>query len=131
MRKLLLKWILMAASVVVASLACQSAGLGFEADFRTVESVLRLLLGVALLGLLNATLRPILKFLSLPLTCLTFGLFSLVVNAAVLWIAASFELGFRITASGFQGFLAALAASVLISIVSAILGVFLPEDRDD
>ncbi len=51
------------------------------------------------IGLVNALIRPILLILSLPITILTLGLFSLVVNALMFWLAASFVPGF--TVSGF------------------------------
>lgn len=97
----------------------------------TSPVALKLLLGVLVLSFLNATLGRLLKLLTLPLSCLTLGLFSLVVNAAVLWIAASLELGFKITDTGVQGFLAAFVASLLVSFINGVLGVFLPDDRDD
>jgi putative membrane protein len=76
-------------------------------------------------------LGKLLKLLTLPLSCITLGLFSLVVNAVVLWIAASFQLGFRITEQGGRGFVAAFVASLLISFINGVLGVFLPDEKDD
>ncbi|HSI73105.1 MAG TPA: phage holin family protein [Fimbriimonas sp.] len=131
MTKLLLRWVLLALSVFGASLITQSLGLGFKVDISSAESILTLMVGVLILSLLNATLGKILKLLTLPLSCLTLGLFSLVVNAVVLWVAASLELGFKITQSGFQGFLAAFVASLLISFINGVLGVFLPDDKND
>src|SRR6476660_3784527 len=109
MRRLLLRWILLALSVLAASLICEALGLGFQVkalhDHEHLgQAILELLLGVAVLAILNAILKPILKVLALPLTCLTLGLFSFVINAAVLWIAASLDLGFRITKGGLNGF---------------------------
>lgn len=135
MGRLVLRWILLAASIVVASLVCKSLGLGFEAEVLSdpqvdARDLLELFVGTALLALLNATLRPVLKLLTLPLNCLTLGLFSLVVNALVLWLAASSELGFRITAEGIAGFGAAFVASLIISFVNAVLGMFLPDDKE-
>jgi putative membrane protein len=100
-------------------------------DVSNAGSIFTLLVGVVVLSLLNATLGRILKLLTLPLSCLTLGLFSLVVNAIVLWVAASLELGFKITESGFKGFLAAFVASLLISFINGVLGVFLPDDKND
>ena len=91
---------------------------------------LKLLVGVLVLGLLNATLGRVLKILTLPLRCLTLGLFSLVVNAVVLWIAASLDLGFHVE-PGVRGFVAAFVASLLIAFINGVLGVFLPDDKDD
>jgi putative membrane protein len=131
MRRLILRWILLALSVVAASMVSQALGLGFRADVSSAESVLKLLLGVIVLSFLNATLGPILKLVTLPLNCLTLGLFSLVINALVLWAAATFRLGFAIEGTGMEAFLAAFVASLLISFINGVLGVFLPDDKDD
>jgi putative membrane protein len=88
------------------------------------------MLGVALLAFLNVTLGKFLKFITLPLSCITLGLFSLVVNAAVLYSAARLELGFKVTDPGLKGFIAAFVASLLISLINGVLGVFLPDDKE-
>ena len=130
MRKIL-RLILLAFAVYVSSIVTKSIGLGFEAHVDGVSGAIKLLLGVALLAFLNATLGRILKFLTLPLSCITLGLFSLVVNAAMLWLAASFNFGFTISEKGPMAFVTAFVASILISFVNGVLGVFLPDDRDD
>src|ERR1044072_5657623 len=104
MAKLLLRWILLAFSVLAASYVSQALGLGFEVDVHDTSSFLKLLLGVAVLSLLNATVGRLIKFLPLPLSCITLGLFSLVINAAILMAAASLKWGFSITGSGFNAF---------------------------
>ena len=131
MTRLLLRWILLAVSVFAASLVAQAINLGFKVELGKGEAIVTLLVGVAVLSLLNATLGKLLKLLTLPLSCITLGLFSLVVNAIVLWVAAQLELGFRITDSGIKGFIAAFVASLLISFINGVLGVFLPDDKDD
>jgi len=131
MGKLLLRWLVLAISVFAASLVTHALKLGFQVDVHSLESALKLLIGVAILSFLNATLGRILKFITIPLSCITLGLFSLVVNAAVLWIAASLRLGFSIKDSGIQAFYAAFVASLLISFINGVLGVFLPDDKDD
>ncbi len=130
MGKLLLRWILLALSVVVASLICQALGLGFQVDASTFESAMRLFIGVAVLSFLNATVGKLLKLITLPLSCITLGLFSLVINAVVLMVAASLQLGFKVVGTGLNGFIAAFVASLLISFVSGVLGVFLPDDKE-
>ena len=120
----------MAFSVYGASLICHALGLGFDVRVKDGGDAVKLLVGVVVLGLLNATLGRILKILTLPLRCLTLGLFSLVVNAAILWFAASLNLGFHV-ASGVMGFAAAFVASLLIAFINGVLGVFLPDDKDD
>jgi putative membrane protein len=129
--RLLLRWVLLAFSVVAASLVSQALGLGFKVQYGTAEDVVKLLIGVAVLSFLNATLGRILKFMTLPLSCITLGLFSLVVNAVVLMIAASLNLGFTIADTGLKAFMAAFVASLLISFINSVLGVFLPDDDKD
>lgn len=131
MGKLLLRWIILAFSVFAASMVSQAVGLGFKVKYDTIDDLVPLMVGVAILAFLNATLGKILKALTLPLSCLTLGLFSLVVNAAVLFLAASLKLGFEIVDTGFKAFLAALIASVIIAFINGVLGVFLPDDDKD
>lgn len=73
------------------------------------------LVAVLILGLLNITLRPLLKLLSLPITCLTFGLFSLVINAVVFYVAAEVVTGFTV-----GGFLNAFILALLYSVLSSL-----------
>src|SRR5207253_3925749 len=58
-----------------------------------VASPARAVVFAIVLGILNAFLRPILLLLTLPLNLLTLGLFTLVVNAIVFWIASGFDIG--------------------------------------
>jgi putative membrane protein len=72
------------------------------------------------LTILNGTLKPVLKFLSFPISFLTLGLFSLVINGAVLYLAFSFVEG-----SSIGGLLPAVIASVIVSVINHFLsGVF-------
>ena len=85
-------------------------------DSMYIGSLKSLLILTVILGLLNVTLKPILKLLSLPITFLTLGLFSLVINALVL------KLSFIIVPNAtLSGFFSAIWASILISIVNTIL----------
>ncbi len=72
-----------------------------------------LLIFALVLGILNAFLRPILLLLSLPLTLLTLGLFTFVVNGIVFWIAALVPTG--VDVAGFGG---ALVGALVVSAVS-------------
>lgn len=65
------------------------------------------------LGILNLIVRPILAILTLPLTILTLGLFTFILNAGLFWFAGSFVKGFEV-----QGFVAALFGSLIVSSVS-------------
>jgi putative membrane protein len=67
-----------------------------------------------ILGILNVTVGPILKLLTLPLSVVTFGFFLLVINALMFW-AASFIKGFHVS-----GFWAAFFGSLIVTIVSML-----------
>ncbi len=73
------------------------------------------------LGAANAVLQPILQLLALPVTVITFGLFAFVVNGVVLSLVAAF------TNLETGGFLAAMLASVLLSIASSMVRHILGE----
>jgi putative membrane protein len=72
-----------------------------------------------IIGILNIFLRPILLILTLPVNILTLGLFTFVVNAIVLKIAASMLSGFEI-----NGWLPAIFGAVILAIVQAVLFSF-------
>lgn len=86
-----------------------------------IENIGTALIAALVLGLLNATLRPILGFLALPINFLTLGLFSIVLNAIVLYLAAAMVKGFQI-----RNFLAALIASILLGILNGLILWILP-----
>ena len=86
-----------------------------------VEGMWAALVAAFLLGIVNAVLRPILVFFTLPITVLTFGLFLLVINGLMLWLVSIFVRGFHV-----NGFWGAVFGSILISLVSWILSRFLP-----
>ena len=74
------------------------------------------------LVLLNATLKPILKVLSLPVTILSFGIFSLFINAIILVIALSVSPGCYL-----DGFGSAFLASILLTIFNTLLNWIIGE----
>lgn len=79
-----------------------------------------IILAGLILGLLNALVRPIVIVLTLPATLFTFGLFIFLINAFMLWLTSYFS--YLIGRSfEFNGFGWVLLASLLISIVSALL----------
>ena len=125
MRNLFLRWIILVVAVVLASLIVNLLGLQFEVDLSAATQIAKLFIGIALWGLLNATLGNILRLLTVPLNCLTFGLVSLVINALMLWIVASQEFGFTIKGEWASQFMAAVIASILISAISGLLETFL------
>lgn len=130
MSRLFARWMFLALSVVAASYLTQKLGLGFRVDLSSFGQAMLFGIGVLVLGFLNATLGRVVKLLTLPLTCATFGLFALVVNALVLWLAAGLNLGFRIEGTTGQQFMAAFVGSLLITIVNGLLTELLLADQD-
>jgi putative membrane protein len=86
-----------------------------------IDTPVTLLLAGALLGVVNAILRPIAIILTFPLTLLTLGLFILVVNAAMLGLVAALLPGMHIDSFG-AAFLSALIVTVTGWIGSWFIG---------
>ena len=86
-----------------------------------VDGIWAALVAALLLGIVNAVLRPILIFFTLPITVLTFGLFLLVINGLMLLLVSSIVSGFHV-----NGFWGAVLGSILISLVSWVLSRVLP-----
>lgn len=82
-----------------------------------------LIIAAALFGLLNTFIKPLLILLTLPINLLSLGLFTFIINAAMLGLTGSFLAGFFVT-----GFWSALGGAIIISIVSIILNSMLKED---
>lgn len=130
MKNLLVRWILLVVAVVAASFITQYIGLGFHADVSSPAKALQLFIGVALLAILNATLGKILKLMTIPLNCLTLGLFSLVINALMLWLAAQAGFGLKIVGDALGQIFSALIGSLLISFINGFLNTFFGDDKD-
>jgi putative membrane protein len=78
-------------------------------------------MGAALvLGLLNTLVKPLLILLTLPITVVTLGLFLLVLNALLFWLAGSLFKGFQV-----EGFWWAVAGAVLYSVISSLFSMLL------
>ena len=73
------------------------------------------LIAATVLGLINAFIRPVLWFLTAPLSVLTFGLFALVINALMLMLAAALVRGFEV-----KGFGSALLGALVMALIGAI-----------
>jgi putative membrane protein len=82
----------------------------------TVDNAWAAIVAALLLGFVNATLRPFLLLLTLPITVLTLGLFALVVNGAMLALVASLVKGVHV-----EGFGSAVLGGIVISLVGSLL----------
>ncbi|MGH0037583.1 MAG: phage holin family protein [Myxococcota bacterium] len=78
------------------------------------------LLGALVLGFVNALVRPLVVLLTLPITVITFGLFLLIVNAAMLKLAAVVVPGFRI-----RGWWPAILGAVLLTVLNLLIDAWL------
>lgn len=87
----------------------------------TADGVMAALAAAFVLGLVNAVVRPLFVLLTLPLTVATLGIFLLVINGLLLWLVSAIVPGFHV-----NGFLGAVAGSVLVSVVSWVLTQVVP-----
>jgi putative membrane protein len=81
-----------------------------------------LIVAALLLGFANAIVKPLLVFLTLPLTLVTLGLFLLVINALMMMLVSLLVRGFTIS-----GFWTAFFASIFIAVLSFVIGLFLAD----
>jgi putative membrane protein len=87
-----------------------------------IRGIGALLAAAAVIGLVNAFVRPVLVLLTLPLTVLTLGLFAFVLNALMLLLASSLVPGFEV-----RGFWAALWGWILLSLFTFAINVLIGE----
>jgi putative membrane protein len=88
-----------------------------------IQSVSAGIFAAGILGIVNAVIRPVVLIFTLPINLLTLGLFTLVINAAMLQIVASVVPGFVIETFG-----AAFLGALLVSVISWILNLFVSGD---
>lgn len=88
-----------------------------------IQSLQMGIIAAGILGIVNAVIRPVVLVLTLPINLLTLGLFTLVINAALLKLVADFVPGFII-----ESFHAAFFGALLISIISWGVNVFVSGD---
>lgn len=107
MWQFLLTWLATAVSLIITA---------FIVPGITVISLTSAIVGAAMLGLVNAIVKPILIIFTLPLTILTLGLFLLVVNAIALSLVGYLTPGLAVT-----GFFPALFGSIVLTFISSLI----------
>lgn len=103
---ILLRWLLNALALWIVTLLVPAV---------RYDSVTALLIAAAVLGIANAIVRPVLFWLTLPLTILTLGLFLIVLNALMLELTALLVPGFDVLGFGW-----ALVAAVILGLISLV-----------
>jgi len=126
---IVLRLIINAVALLITAWIVPGIHLGAAGPHPTGDDWVTLLIVALIFGLVNVVIRPIISILSLPLTIITLGLFTFVINAFMLlltsWIAQGMDLGFRI-----DGFLPALLGALIISVVSFVLSRALKPRRE-
>jgi putative membrane protein len=113
-RRLIINWLLSA----IALLATAYLMPGIR-----VDGLLIAMIAAVVIGLVNGTLGALLKFITFPLTLVTLGLFWLVINGLMLWLASNLTPGFYV-----DGFLSAFFGALLLSIINMVLHWITPGD---
>jgi len=120
--KFLLRWLIIAVAVFLT--AWLLPGIHVEGANAFVIALIVALI----LGFLNAILRPILAFLSCGCIVATLGLFMFVINAAMLWLTSYIAVNWLGIGFYVDGFWPALWGSIIISLISYLLSMFLIDE---
>lgn len=113
--KLLLRWLINALALLAATQFIS----GFE-----VNTFYAAIMAALVLGLLNAVVRPVLIFFTLPINIITLGLFVFVINGFLIWFMSTFIKGVTV-----DGFLPALLVGIFLWAVSVVTNWFLKTDN--
>lgn len=113
MNGIFIRWLTLTVAIVLTS---------YLLDGIHISGFFSALLAAAMLGILNAFLRPIALVLTLPINILSLGFFTFVINALMLKMASGIIAGFDVT-----GFWTAIFGSLFISIISWLLNSFINE----
>ena len=128
MKSIAIKILVNGVALSVAAFLLKGISLG-PAGATTSSRLVTVLWVAVIFGLVNVVIKPVLKFFSLPFIILTLGLFTLIVNAAMLeltsWFAVQVGLDFRVD----QFFWDAVLGSIIITLVSMIVSRILPDAR--
>ncbi len=107
---------------IITSLIVNGLAVGLAAYLLpgvAIETWQALLVATVVLGIFNSFVAPVLKFISFPITILTLGLFSIVINGLMVWFSSGIVDGFIV-----ESFWWAILFSIVLSIVSTFLGWF-------
>ncbi|MCO4254298.1 MULTISPECIES: phage holin family protein [Micrococcaceae] len=115
-------WILPGLDISTSATTEAVATTGVTQGTETIGVVLAYLFIGLIFGVVNAFVRPLVSFLSLPITILTLGLFTIVINAAMLyltsWLSSYTPVNFTIDSF----FWTAVLAAIIITLISLVAG---------
>jgi len=117
-----LHWLITAAALVVAVAVVPGISVGGR-------GLVAVGVTAAVLGLVNAFLRPVLRLLGCGFIVITLGLFLLLINAFTLWLAARIAAGLFHQAFHVNGFWPALLGGIIVSVVSWLLWLMFPGEK--
>ncbi|HEY4615997.1 MAG TPA: phage holin family protein [Citricoccus sp.] len=100
----------------------------------TLNLVIAYLVIGLVFGAVNAVVKPVISFLSIPLTCLTLGLFTIIINAGMLmltvWLTSYMPMQVTVDSFWWTAVFAAIIISVVSMLANGILGMLTPGSRD-
>ncbi|CAN5528188.1 phage holin family protein [soil metagenome] len=105
--RLILRWLASAVALLAVAYVIPQV---------VVDSFIAAAIAALAIGLINAILGRVLHLLTKPLTCMTLGLFALVVNAFLFWLASEVVPGFEVT-----GLIGALLGSILYGLIAGLI----------
>ena len=118
MPRIALRWLVGVIAILITGVLAHALGLRLDWDPRW-----HVIIFVPVLAVINTVIGPILRLLSVPINCLTFGLFSVVINALLFWLAGH-ATGAQMNVWG------ALFGSIVYAVLSTVMSWPIKEKRD-
>ncbi len=113
MRGLVIRWVTTAVALWLTSFIVKGI---------TIDGVLPLFFAAVVLGIFNAVLRPLMLVITFPINLLTLGVFTFIINGAMLKLTAEVVRGFSV-----EGFWSAVIGALLLSAISFVLSLFVSD----
>lgn len=122
--RLILRWIINAAALALTIWVLNIVNLAHWTGPSGTGGAVTALIAVLIMAIVNALIRPIVTFLTLPISCATFGLFAFVINGVMFWLVGELSGAFTVSPLG------ALAGAILMGIISGIASHVLVSPRE-
>lgn len=116
MAQILFRWVINAVALLIVANVVPGFG---------VDTFYSALIAALVLGLVNALIRPLLFILTLPVTIITLGLFTFVINALMIWLVSTIVKGFTV-----EGFVPALLAALLLWVISLATNWLIKQSKE-